>query len=159
MKFECKSAPSATGPVLSFIGHLTEDADLARIPLTPGVETTIDMAAVTGINSIGINAWIRWILNHKTAELRLLNCPRPIVDQMNMVKGFVNDRVCVGSFFVPFFSPATGEEKNVLFTQGREFTTTGQVNIPSVFDSKGNAMELDINPLLYFRFLNALAHI
>ena len=90
---------------------------------------------------------------NKNAKINFNSCPKVIVDQINMVDGFLPTNGKVKSFFVPYFNDDAGSEKNVLFRYGTEFTE-GQINPPaSVTDDQGNAMEMDVIESKYFKFI------
>ena len=97
--------------------------------------------------------WIKWIGTASGAQVQYFDCPKIIVDQINMVQGFLPPQGRVESFYVPFYSDDTGSEKNVLFTFGKEYGDGGLTNIPEVKDDAGQAMEMDVVEAKYFKFL------
>jgi hypothetical protein len=114
----------------------------------------IDLEGVTAINSVGIREWIKWIKAIPTSiELSVRKCPKIIVDQINMVAGFLPATTKVESFFVPYYADATGSEKMILFQTGKEFKD-GQIEPPAeVKDDSGEMMEMDVIEAKYFKFL------
>lgn len=70
-----------------------------------------------------------------------------------MVQGFLPTNGKVASFYVPFYSDESGEDKSVLFTQGKEYTDSGLGALPEVKDSAGKPMEMDVVEAKYFKFL------
>jgi hypothetical protein len=80
-----------------------------------------------------------------------------IVDQMNMVDGFLPSVATVESFYVPYYNEESGSEKNVLFRYGVEYKD-GQVQYPTaVKDESGKPMEMDIIENKYFKFIKSKA--
>ena len=73
-----------------------------------------------------------------------------------MVAGFLPDNGKVESFYVPYYCDATGAEKMVLFSEGKEFTGA-DVNPPEDVkdDDTGDEMELDVIEAKYFKFLQS----
>lgn len=139
--------------IVSLKGHIDEDATF--IPLQPAVtKAVLDLDAVTAINSVGIREWIKWTKSFPAGvEVTVRKLPKVIVDQANMVAGFLPSGTIVESFYVPYYCDGSGEEKMVLFTNGKEFGG-GQVNAPeNVTDSAGDAMEMDIIETKYFKFI------
>jgi hypothetical protein len=134
-------------------GSIDEEVTLTS-DILKGANTLIfDFAEVTSINSCGIREWIRWIMPVATKSIIYRNCPKIIVDQINMVDGFLPNSGMVESFYVPYYSEDTGEEKHILFSFGKEYTDQG-LNYPSlVVDSKNQPMEIDVIESKYFRFL------
>jgi hypothetical protein len=81
------------------------------------------------------------------------NCPKIVVDQINMVLGFLPAGTKVESFFVPYYSEASGNEKMILFVNGREFKD-GKVSPPEGVNDEGGApMEMDVIEAKYFKFV------
>ena len=77
----------------------------------------------------------------------------PVVDQINMVQGFLPATGKVISFFVPFYNEDSGSEKSILFSYGREYTEEGVSKTPDVLDDAGKPMEMDVVEAKYFKFL------
>ncbi len=70
-----------------------------------------------------------------------------------MVLGFLPQGTRVESFFVPYYNEASGNEKMVLFINGREFKD-GKVTPPAtVNDDSGDPMEMDVIESKYFKFV------
>lgn len=138
---------------ISVSGVLDEDTDFSKISLPSNGEVHFDLSQVKSINSCGIRDWIKWLSATPEISVVFHQCPKVIVDQINMVQGFLPERGKVDSFFVPYFSEETEEEKLVLFRTGAEYQDNGQVMAPEIQDSSGNAMEMDIVESKYFKFL------
>lgn len=133
-------------------GTIDEDVNFTKYPLAGATELDLDLQGITGINSCGIREWIKWLGSVGSAKIKYHNCPKVIVDQINMVDGFLPAKAEVLSFYVPYYNEDTGAEKNVLFRNGVEFSA-GQINPPKVQDEDGNDMEMDIIENKYFKFL------
>ena len=61
----------------------------------------------------------------------------------------------VESFYVPYFSEDSGNEKMVLLEEGKDFNG-GEVTAPDEFtdEETGDEMEMDVIESKYFKFLN-----
>ena len=105
------------------------------------------------INSIGIRNWIHWVQEHKGLKFIFKNCPVCIVEQINNVNGFLPSQATVESFYVPFYSEDTGEEKHILYSLNKDFQLGKTPKIKTIKDSEGHMMELDVYPQKYFKFL------
>ena len=116
--------------VLEFSGQVDEDASFSGVEVSGGPTVTLDLEKISAINSCGIREWIKWV-SSAPGETRLVfkNCPKIIVDQINMVAGFLPVNATVESFYVPYYSDESGEEKMILFKRGSEFND-GKVNPP-----------------------------
>lgn len=138
-------------------GNLDEEVNFPT-ELLSGFKTIVfDFGSVTGINSCGIREWIRWITPYRdSSTMHFRNCPKIIVDQINMVDGFLPTNAFVESFYVPYYSDETDEEKHILFSYGVEYNETGIHYPNSILDSKNQPMEIDVIESKYFRFLQKL---
>lgn len=134
-------------------GSLDEETTLSQGQLQGSTDVVFDFKNLQNINSCGIREWIGWVSPLTTTKITFRNCPKIIVDQINMIDGFLPKHAVVESFYVPYYSDETGEEKLVLFNLGKEYTEAGLKTPPAVTDSQGNAMELDVIEGKYFRFL------
>lgn len=151
-KFDIKLNDNGGALQVKVVGIIDEDVDFAGFPLQ-GQQIEFDLKDLKSINSCGIREWIKWMGTASNAKISLHNCPKVIVDQINMVDGFLPSNGEVQSFFVPYYSEEAGSEKNILFTRGKEFNE-GAVNAPpSVKDEEGNEMEMDVIESKYFKFL------
>ncbi|WP_295901134.1 hypothetical protein [uncultured Bdellovibrio sp.] len=140
-------------------GSLNEYASaLDGVEVNPNFDLNIDLKDLKSINSLGIRNFHAWIHRIQCQRLRLFYCPRPFINQMNLVEGFLPDKAEIESFFVPYYSERTGEDAMVLYTKYLEYKKSddGKVvlSFPEMQDSEGNKMELDIFKDQYFRFLD-----
>ena len=133
-------------------GNIDEDASFAPATVE-GSGVVVDLSGVTAINSVGIREWIKWLGAAGDAKVQYHECPKIIVDQINMVQGFLPAGGKVTSFFVPFYNEDSGTEKNVLFTYGKEYGDAGLTATPQIKDDAGNEMEMDVVEAKYFKFL------
>lgn len=152
-KFEMKMEKNGTEIKATVIGTIDEDVDFTPHTLAGATSVDLYLGALKSINSCGIRDWIKWMSTAGSAKIRFFECPKIIVDQINMVQGFLPAQGSVVSFFVPFYSDEAGTEKNVLFTHGAEFNDQGIAKIPEVKDESGNVMEMDVVEAKYFKFL------
>lgn len=134
-------------------GAINEDFDFSKVPLNKETEYIIDLEGTNSINSCGIREWVKWISQANPQKIQFHKCPKVIVDQINMVQGFLPKGAKVISFFVPYYNEDTGSEKNVLLEYGKDFDESG-VRVPeNVKDDQGNPMEIDVIESKYFKFL------
>lgn len=140
-------------------GHIDEDIQFDTMDLNGASEVVLDFKDIASINSCGIREWIRWVSGvAEGAKLVFENCPKIIVDQINMVTGFLPTTAVVRSFYVPYYNEDTDEEKMVLFTDGKEFSQ-GSIDAPEeITDEKsGDVLEIDVIEAKYFKFINSKA--
>lgn len=135
-------------------GQIDEDANFSSLELSHE-KIYLDLSEIQAINSCGIREWIKWIKTApKNSYFIYSKCPKVIVDQINMVAGFLPQNGHVESFYVPYYCDESGEEKMVLFEQGKEVKGSELVppeNIKS--DESGEVMEMDVIEEKYFKFL------
>jgi hypothetical protein len=155
MSFVIKPVLEGSSQVLLISGDLNEDASFAGLSIAVGMPIILDLEYVTSINSVGIREWIKWIKSLPSATpLRVRKCPKIVVDQVNMIAGFLPSGTVVESFFVPYFSEETNSEKMVLFQLGKHYDAAGQLAPDEdVKDDAGNDMEMDVIAAKYFKFL------
>lgn len=134
-------------------GNIDEDVDFNAHSLAGAQNVELQLANIKSINSCGIREWIKWINTAGPAQVKYVECPKIIVDQINMVQGFLPVQGEVESFFVPFYSEGSGSEKAILFRNGQEFDKSGQIRVPQVKDDAGAEMEMDVVEAKYFKFL------
>jgi hypothetical protein len=138
---------------IDILGSIDEDVEFSSTSFSGATQIILNLAEVKSINSCGIREWIKWLSSAGGAKIEYHNCPKIIVDQINMVDGFLPASGQVISFFVPYYNEDSGEEKLILFKSGSEFTDTGLMTLEKVLDSAGNEMEMDVIEAKYFKFL------
>ncbi len=155
-QFSFEKKESGSDLELHLKGGIDEDSSFQGIELTNYKNIVIDLDGVTAINSCGIREWVKWIRSTPPeGKVIIRNCPKVIVDQINMVAGFLPPNGTVESFYVPYFSEASGSEKMILFRKGSEFQS-GEVTPPvGVKDESGEEMEMDVIEAKYFKFLKS----
>src|ERR1700692_3874743 len=97
-KLEFKSQKSGDKLNLTMGGTIDEDADFTQINLAGANQIEIDLATLKSINSCGIREWIKWMGTASSATITFNQCPKVIVDQINMVDGFLPSNAKVASF-------------------------------------------------------------
>ena len=152
-KFEIAVDKSGNVAKYTVSGVIDEDADLTGHDLAGSQALEFHLGGIKSINSCGIREWIKWIGTAGGALIQYVECPKIIVDQINMVQGFLPSQGKVISFYVPFYSDESGLEKNVLFTLGKEYDEKGLLQTPEIKDDSGAAMEMDVVESKYFKFL------
>lgn len=152
-KFELKIDKNEDAAKIAIAGIIDEDVDFSAYNLSGVNQLEFDLNGIKSINSCGIREWIKWLGTNSKAKMTYLNCPKIIVDQINMVDGFLPENGKVLSFYVPYYNDENGSEKNILFRYGKEFDETGVTVPETVTDESGLAMEMDIIESKYFKFL------
>jgi len=155
-KLEVKIEPKGDSAEVKLSGVIDEDIDFSTHSLTNYRHLKFDLNDVKTINSCGIREWIKWLGTASGSQIQLYKCPKVIIDQVNMVQGFLPANGQVESFYVPYFAEESGSEKNVLFESGQHYKD-GQITPPAeVKDDEGNPMEMDVIESKYFKFLKTI---
>lgn len=141
---------------VKFEGAIDEDVDFSQYSLS-GAKALINLSALKSINSCGIREWIKWFSQYPQMQFEFEECPKIVVDQMNMVQGFLPATGKVSSFYVPYYNDDSGDEKNVLFIFGNHFDAQGGLTYPVVKTDSGEDMEPDVVEQKYFKFLKKSA--
>lgn len=109
---------------------------------------TIDLGAVTYINSSGIRNWVRWMegLQKKAAGLKIefLRIPLPFVRAIEVVRLMLPDKAVVHSFNYDVFCEDCNEELSQLVTN------TAGTKLPEIKCPKcGAKMQSELKPEAY----------
>lgn len=100
--------------LLQLSGVIDENADLRAIAEIR-VPAEINLKEIRRINSFGVRAWIDHIRQiPKDVPVLFIECPPPVIDQCNMVTGFLGHGV-LKSFYAPMLCEECDEAQNELF--------------------------------------------
>lgn len=144
--------PKAESLELAIEGKIDEDALLEEMNHIPVRKVFINLGKLHSINSSGIRKWINWMSSFEDREIFIHEAPRFFIDQANMVSEFLTSKTKVLSFYLPFFSENTEEEKSVL-VETKSALSSGKFQMPEdVKDSNGELMEVDVNLSKYLAF-------
>jgi hypothetical protein len=141
---------------ISLSGRIDELADLylPKLPLDSAI--VLDLGNVQMISSAGLRKWAEWVSLLPPVHFRIRNCPSMMVHQINMLPGLIPKNSAFDSFYVPFYSEQTGEDKMVLFEAGKDFEREN-LTVRKTLEENGNVFEIDVNEKLYFKFLGQTA--
>ena len=136
---------------LQLSGVIDEDTDFEELKKEQG-PLYLNLAGVTGINSLGIRGWVNFWKELSGKEVFYIECPPVIVRQMNMIPSFSGPAKVV-SVFVPYVCENCETEELVLV--GQQELASNPPQIKETFPCKKcqqGEMELDGNPKQYFAF-------
>lgn len=148
--FEVEGAEAGGGRI-QLNGLVDENADLSFFGALRG-STTISLKGVRRINSFGVRAWIDGIRKiPRAAAIEFIECSPPVIDQVNMVAGFLGHGKVV-SFYAPMFCERCDLEEDRLF-QVADCLKNG-ARLPEVTCGRcGKPMEMDEVEEQYLLFL------
>ena len=124
------------------------------------------MKKVDFINSCGIRLWILWVnKNIADHQVYFRNCPVCVVEQLNILSGFVPKSAIIESFYIPYYCADCDLEKPILFRNKYEYirgSEDTQYTItypePPTCDQCKKEMSLEVVEVKYFNFLNPYKH-
>lgn len=132
-------------------GIIDEDAIFDKIKNLKMSKFIFDFNKVSMINSCGIREWIKYLQEIEGAEIKYLNCPQIIIEQVNMVHGFIKKGTVVESFFAPYFCPKCDTEKKILLTSAEVIQSKAPVKQCNTCKTD---LEFDAIEKQYFGFLS-----
>lgn len=133
-------------------GMMDEDMDLSKASQVNEKTLIFNFSGVEGINSCGIRDWIEFLGKINGVEKIIYEqCPQVIIEQMNMVKGFVPDKAEINSFYAPFFCESCDNEEKVLLKASDIKANGVPEDLPC--SKCKNPLEFDAIPNQYFHFI------
>ena len=136
---------------VEFSGNINEDTSFDKILALKMPEYHFDFNNVKMINSCGIREWIKLINQlDKQSIIKYLNCRQIVVEQINMVHGFITDKSQIQTFYTPFFCEKCNLEKQILVN----VKDINKRKAPEVTcDKCSRVMEFDAIEEQYFSFI------
>jgi hypothetical protein len=135
---------------ITLSGHINEDSDLGEMLNLQGEELILDLKEINLINSCGIRDWIEFQKSNFNFDVVVYkNCPQVIIEQMNIVAGFIHPQGKIESFYAPYYSESNDEEIKVLLTPSE--VVDGKAPIKKT--DSGEELEFDDIEAQYFNFL------
>jgi len=131
-------------------GQINEDSDLSALETLSGDSLILDLQGIDMINSCGIREWVEFQNKHfNFPKVIYENCPQVIIEQMNVVAGFIHKNGIIKSFFAPYFNESTDQEIKILLTPDE--VVDGKAPVKKSDD--GQELEFDDIEAQYFNFL------
>lgn len=113
--FAIDIAHDADHDLVTMSGVVDENADLAPLLQLGSKPIRVHLRGVRRINSFGVRAWMDAIRRVPiTTQLSFVHCPPPVVDQCNMVQGFLGHGK-LDSFYAPMTCAECDEQIDQLF--------------------------------------------
>ncbi len=153
VKFSAKASEAKDVLKLEMAGHIDENSTFPDIQSTKKSIIEIDLGGIKALNSLGIRSWIKWINGNSKVDFVFENCPKVVVDHCNMISSFLPKKAKVKSFFVPYYSQESGEERNVLLRYGVDYDDKEVRTPKGIVDSLNNPMEIEFVESKYYKFL------
>jgi hypothetical protein len=139
--------------VVHLLGEIDEDVKFPDLSFGGVSEIIFDFDKVALINSCGIREWLSFLKHFPEGmKVSFRKCPPLIIDQVNMISGFIPAKGEIESFYVPYYSDDQDKTVLKLFSRGVDFQGN-DFGPPEVITENGVEAELDVIPAKYFQFL------
>lgn len=129
-------------------GQIDEDSTFEEILSSKKSKIIIDFNKVTLINSCGVREWINFLEGVKDCIITYKNCPQVVIEQINMVHGFILPNTSIESFYAPYYSEKADDVLKVLLLSSQ--VVDGKA--PKI-EQDGEELEFDAIEAQYFQFL------
>lgn len=131
-------------------GQINEDSNFDSLKGLSSKRMILNLKGISHINSCGIREWIEFQKEYFHAEEVIYQeCPQVIVEQMNIVSGFVHKKGIIESFYAPYYSEVIDKEFKLLLKPSDVVDGKAPVRI----DEEGGELEFDDIEAQYFNFL------
>jgi anti-anti-sigma regulatory factor len=144
---------------LRFQGTIDEAFDGKRLAASIKCSTLIiDMGAVKKISSFGIREWTDFIktVERQVQQLVAIECTPKVVDQINMVSGFLGTKGQVFSFYAPYRCDYCDIDRRVLFQIDRDHAAIRGLRPPEQLCETCSRPEyFDEEPASFFSYVAA----
>mgnify|MGYP000123654064 CR=1 FL=1 len=96
---------------------IDEDADFKSILDLKGMDIyEFDFQKIDLINSCGVREWTNFINDlSKDCKIKYFNCRQIVIEQINMVHGFIPENATIETFFAPYFCEDHDKEFKILY--------------------------------------------
>ena len=152
-KLNIKQTKTDQGNEIKLSGQIDEDATFSSITTDDSQSLFFDFNDITLINSCGVREWINFIdsIGPQTT-ITYKNCPQIVIEQINMVHGFIKKGTKIESFYAPYYSEAEDRVEKVLLT------TQDIINgkAPTKHSESGEELEFDAIEAQYFQFIQQM---
>ena len=115
---EIDVSPCDGGNLFKLSGEINEDLIVDELVGFKADIIKVDFQNVKMINSCGVREWIKLVeaLANQGSKVEYHNCPQIVIQQVNMVTGFIPDGGQVVTFYAPYFCDECEHEEKVLLT-------------------------------------------
>jgi hypothetical protein len=151
------------GLELVLIGYMDEQTVLPEVSkLSGATRLIVNFGRVNAILSLGIKEWVRFTTQleaYPHLKVEFKNCSKQVVDQVNLVEGFLPKNGEVISLFVPVYCSQCSRSFKVLRktdhiqAEIKNVVASMEVNDCDEFPNCKEFFELDCTPDYYLKFL------
>lgn len=136
---------------VQFTGQIDEDAEFSKLSNITLKKVIFDFEKITLLNSCGIREWISFLESiPQNTQITYRHCQQIIIEQINMVHGFIREGAKIESFYAPYYCGKCDLEHKVLLTPEKiKDHQAPTVSCPKCQEE----MEFDAIETQYFNFL------
>jgi hypothetical protein len=149
---EIKTKVEGNKVIAELKGAIDEDAEFSKIKELEGMESyQFNFEDISSINSCGVREWTNFVSSlGEKAEIKYFNCRQIIIEQINMVHGFIPENARIESFYAPYFCEDLDKEYKILLKASDVIDKSA----PKVDCPDGeHKMEFDAIEAQYFSFI------
>lgn len=147
---DIKVSEKGEATLVELQGQINEDSEMSDLKSLKGNKLILNLKNINHINSCGIREWIEFQKEHfHFQEIEYEECPQVIIEQMNIVAGFIHSNGKITSFYAPYYSETEDKEYKILLKPSE--VLDGKA--PEKKDDSGNILEFDEIEAQYFNFL------
>ncbi|HLE09883.1 MAG: hypothetical protein A2504_10805 [Bdellovibrionales bacterium RIFOXYD12_FULL_39_22] len=153
--FQCSTKQELETLQITIGGAVDEDVRFPQLTLSAVKKIVFDFKELNLINSCGIREWVVWLRNIPASiEVLYRNCPRILIEQINMIEGLMPANGYIESFYLPYYCEECDKQTMLLCERGKDYTRSGMETKEFVPCSKcqGNS-EIDVIESKYLKFI------
>ncbi|NRA45295.1 MAG: hypothetical protein HRU09_10105 [Oligoflexales bacterium] len=144
--------------IISFNGHINEDAEIALAGLKEQLnkDCVFNLKEIKSINSCGVRAWINFIRDvDKSRTIIFEECPPEVVSQINMIPNFKGNSK-IRSVYSSYVCDNCDFQKLELFQEGKNLPKNSEAQVPQVQCPRcGSIMEMEELEEEFFGWLDS----
>lgn len=134
-------------------GTINEDAQFDKIQSLNLKNYIFNFDKINLINSCGIRDWIKFLQSLGPVQISYENCPQIIIEQINMVHGFITPTTQITSFYAPYFCDQCDKEKKIKISSKEVINIKAPTKTCDVCNEE---LEFDALEKQYFHFLSQI---
>lgn len=142
------SFPDSETVKFNLSGQIDEDFVPDTILKNTRKSMIINFQAINMINSCGVREWINLLEKISGSKILYQECPQIVIEQINMVHGFINENSTVESFFAPYYSEKNDKVVKILLQSSQVINSKA----PKI-EVDSEELEFDAIEAQYFQFL------
>ena len=152
-KLNIKQTPTDNGIEIKLSGQIDEDSIFTQLLELKSKKLIFDFKEINLINSCGVREWINFIEKiNQEISISYKNCPQIVIEQINMVHGFIRKGTIVESFYAPYYSE--DEDKVIKVLLSTHDIVQGKA--PLKKSDSGEELEFDAIEAQYFQYIQQM---